>query len=356
MLDLAAEYLPHRAVSVMCWPTAPGKRLLARAAALGATTVALPHPRDPDFRRTIVDFLHSHPTDVFHAHVGTGRENFDGARAARAAGVPAVVQTQHLPWMLSSRGKRLPFFRGLRAVDHVIGVSYALSRSYERIGVPGPVMSTVPNGVGARETAPGRAAARRELGLTPDQPVVMSVGRLITMKGHRDLVASVPVLRSRFPGLVVLIAGDGHLHHQLGKQAADLGVGDCVRLLGNRPDARQLLDAADVFVLPSLHEGMPLAALEAMEAALPVVATRVTGSEEVVVHGETGLLVPAQDPPALTRALSAVLADPDLRARLGREGRRRYLTGFTRGRMAENTLATYDRVLASVGATAGSGW
>ena len=105
MLDLAAEYVPELAVSLMCWPTEPGKRLLGRAAALGATTLALPHPRDPAFRRVIVEFLEGHRADVFHVHAATGRENFDGARAARTAGVPAVVQTQHQPWLMSSPGK-----------------------------------------------------------------------------------------------------------------------------------------------------------------------------------------------------------------------------------------------------------
>lgn len=355
MLDLVAEYAPELDVSLMCWPTGPGQRLLARAAALGATTLALPHPRDPAFSGVILDFLRRHRPDVFHVHVGTGRENFDGARAARAAGIPAIVQTLHLPWMLSSPGKRPPFFRSLREVDRLIAVSRAQGRTYERIGVPAGRISTVPNGVGARGPGPGRLAARQALGLDPDQPVVMTVGRLATMKGHRHLIDSTPDLLAAFPDLVVLIAGEGHLRAQLAEQAATLGVESCVRLLGHRSDAKQLLDAADVFVLPSLHEGMPLVALEAMEVSLPVVATRVIGSEEIVVDGETGLLVPAQDAPALGRALAALLADPVLRAQLGQAGHRRFLERFTRRRMAACTRAVYDRVLGSVGSVGSVG-
>ena len=354
MLDLAAEYVPELAVSLMCWPTEKGNGLLVGAAALGVTTLALPHPRDPAFRHVIVEFLHGHRADLFHVHVGSGRENRDGARAARAAGVPAVVQTQHQPWLHSSPGRRVPFFQGLREVDHLIAVSEALGRTYERIGVPTGRISTVPNGVGVRRDQPDRLTARRSLGLDPDQLVVMTIGWLAPMKGHRDLIDSTPALADRFPDLAVLIVGDGPLHAQLTEQIAALGVGDCVRLLGHRPDARQLLDAADVFVLPSLHEGMPLVALEAMEASLPVVATRVIGSEEVVLDHETGLLVPARDPPALGRALMVLLTDPVLRARLGQAGRDRYLEKFTRRRMAADTLAVYSRVLASVGAPVGS--
>jgi glycosyltransferase involved in cell wall biosynthesis len=178
----------------------------------------------------------------------------------------------------------------------------------------------------------------------------MTIGRLAPMKGQRHLIESTPDLLARFPGLAVLIVGEGHLHRQLAEQADGLGVGGCVRLMGHRPDARLLLDAADVFVLPSLHEGMPLVAMEAMEAGLPVVATRVIGSEEVVVHGETGLLSPAGDVPALGGALAKLLADPALRARLGRAGRQRYVDHFTRQRMAEQTRGVYAAVLESVGA------
>jgi glycosyltransferase involved in cell wall biosynthesis len=350
MLDLVAEYAPHSHVSLMCRPTEPGQRLLARAAVLGATTVALPHPRDPAFDEVIVDFLHRHPTEVFHLHVGTGRENFGGARAARAAGVPAIVQTQHQPWLMRSPAKQRSFFRGLHHVDRLIAVSEAQRETYERIGVPGGLFCTVPNGVGTRRATPGRTAARKALGLDPDQLVVMTIGRLAPMKGHRHLLDSTPGLLARFPRLAVLIVGEGHLHEELAERAAVLGVGNCVRLLGHRPDARQLLDAADVFVLPSLHEGMPLVALEAMEAALPVVATRVIGSAEVIVHGETGLLAPPGDAPALGKALATLLADPALRRRFGRAGRRRYLDSFTRPRMAARTRAVYAEVLASVGA------
>lgn len=348
MLDLAAAYLPDVQVSVMCWPTPSGQRVLARAAALGATPLALPHPRSPSFADTVVHMLQEHAADVFHLHVGTGREDFDGARAARRAGVGAVVQTLHLPWLLADRGKRRPFFRAVREVDRLIAVSQAQRATYERIGVPPEQLTTVPNGISARGPGPGRRAAREALGLRPDQPVVMTIGRLTVMKGQRFLVESVPHLADRFPGLAVLVLGQGHLQAQLEEQAAALGVQDCVQLLGHRSDARMLLDAADVFVLPSRHEGMPLAAMEAMEAGLPVVATRVIGSQEVVADGETGLLVPPQDADSLAEALATLLAHPELRARYGAAGRRRYLRQFTSERMAEQTVAVYEQVLRQV--------
>jgi glycosyltransferase involved in cell wall biosynthesis len=171
---------------------------------------------------------------------------------------------------------------------------------------------------------------------------------LMAQKGHRHLIAAVPELVDRFPDVAVVIIGQGTLQEQLVRQAAALGVGDHVHLPGFRADARMLLDAADVFALPSQQEAMPLAALEAMDAGLPVVATCVFGSAEVVVDRGTGLLVPRDEPAALARAITELLADPVQRRRYGATGRARYVQQYTSARMAAETLAVYDEVLASV--------
>jgi glycosyltransferase involved in cell wall biosynthesis len=345
MVDLAAEYAPTADVTVMAWPTEGGRRLLDAAAAVGAVPVALPHPRDPAFADAVVRRLRDVPVDVFHGHVGTGREDFDGARAARRAGVPTVVQTLHLPWQLGSHKHRVPFFSSLHPLDRVLTVSAGQRRTYERIGVRPELLRTVPNGIRARGPGPGRAAARRALGLRDDQPVVLTVGRLVAQKGHRTLVAAVPALAARFPDPAGVVIGDGGLHEPLARQAAELGVAHSVHLPGFRPDARTLLDAADVFVLPSRQEAMPLAALEAMDAGLPVVATRVDGSTEVVVDGVTGRLVPRDDAAALAGALGDLLADGDLRTAYGAAGQERFRSRYTSARMAEQTLGVYRELL-----------
>lgn len=345
MLELAAELRRETDVSLLAWPTGPGQHLLARAQSLGVRAVPIPHPRSADFGPAIERHLEAHPVDVFHVHVGTGREDFDGARAARAAGVPAVLQTQHYPWLLGSRKHLVPFFRAVEPVDHLIAVSHALRRTYERVGVEAASMTTVPNGIRPRGPGPGRQAARAALGLRDEQPVVLTVGRLTVMKGHRHLVDAVPGLLRRVPDLAVVVLGTGHLHDELQKQAAELGVADAVHLPGHRSDARMLLDAADVFVLPSRHEGMPLVLLEAMDAGLPVVATRVIGSEEVVVDGETGLLVRPRDAQALEQALGRLLADPEARRRYGQAGQRRFHERFTAAQMTADTVRVYEQVL-----------
>jgi glycosyltransferase involved in cell wall biosynthesis len=348
MLDLAVEYAPHVDVTLMAWPTPAGTRLLERAAAVGARPLALPHPRDPGFGDAIVAALTDRPVHVFHAHVGTGRENFEGARAARRAGVPAVVQTLHMPWQLGSPKHQVPFFAAIAPVDRLIAVSDLQRDTYERIGVASERFATVPNGIRSRGAGPRRAAARQALGLDQDARVVLTVGRLLVQKSQRHLVDAVPGLAARFPDVQVVVLGAGPLHAALTQQAVALGVADRVHLPGFRADARILLDAADVFALPSKQEAMPLAALEAMDAGLPVVATRVFGSSEVVADGETGLLVRPGDAAALGRALGELLDDPERARRYGAAGRHRYLERYTSARMAAETLAVYRRVLAGL--------
>ena len=340
-------------VSVAYWPALPTEQLMSKAEGLGATTVRTPHPRDPAYGREVTAYLRVATPDVFHVHVGTGREDFGGARAARAAGVPAVVETLHLPWMMRHPGKRQAFLASLDAVDQLVVVSDAQGRSYQRIGVPAPSLVTVCNGVVPRDPGPGRTEARRRLDLDPDQPVLMTVGRLAVQKGHRHLVDALPALVARWPELVAVVVGDGHLRQQLEDQADARGVRRALRLVGHRPDARELLDAADVFVLPSRHEGMPMAALEAMDAGLPVVATDVTGTAEVVEDGTTGRLVRAGDSVGLADTLAELLADEDQRARLAAAGQRSFRERFTAARMTADTLAVYVRTLERVGSRRG---
>ena len=349
MVDLIAEYAGSADVALMMRPTVGGRRLLDRAAALGARTVELPSPRDPRFAAVVTGYLAAHPVDVFHCHVGTGCENWDGVRLARRAACRAVVQTQHLPFLVSHPRKRRAYHHGIEEVDRLIAVSDGLRRAYQRIGVPPERITTVANGVAPLRSRVGRDAARAALGLDPGQPVVLTAGRLTHMKGQCHLLDAVPRLLGRFPDLAVVLLGDGPLREVLEKQAAELGVGGAVRFAGHRDDARALLAAADVFALPSRHEGMPLVALEAMDAGLPVVATRVIGSAEVVEDGVTGALVRPADPAALAAALERLLVDPALRRRQGAAGRRRFRAGFTRERMARDTAAVYETLLAGAG-------
>jgi len=197
----------------------------------------------------------------------------------------------------------------------------------------------VPNGVSAPPDDPdARARVRAELGLG-DAPVLAVTSRLHPAKGHAHLLDAMAVVRERFPAVRLVVAGDGVQRGDLEGQAHALGLGGGVVFAGFRTDVPALLRAADVFVLPSLLEGMPNTALEAMSVGLPVVATRVDGVPEAVADGETGLLVAPADAGALADALSTLLAEPERRAAMGEAGRRRAESEFSVDRMLDATEA-----------------
>jgi glycosyltransferase involved in cell wall biosynthesis len=185
---------------------------------------------------------------------------------------------------------------------------------------------------------PPGADARAAVGLDPRRPVVGTIGRLEDRKGHEQLLAALQALSRRANGQRPqgLIVGDGPLRDKLAAQARALGVADDVRFTGTVTDVRPLLEAMDVFVLPSWAEGMSNALMEAMAAARPVVATAVGGNTEVVADGSTGVLVPPGDPAALASAVGGLLHEPDRASRLAATARTFVTDRFgARARVAE---------------------
>ena len=190
-----------------------------------------------------------------------------------------------------------------------------------------------------------RADTRRALGVPADAPMAGIIARLTEQKGHRylfDALASQPSLSA----VHLLVVGGGELRDVLGRDADARGLSSRVHFLGPRRDLGNLLAAMDVFVMPSLWEGLPLSMVLAMSASVPVVATSVAGIPEVVDDGRTGLLVPPGDAAALGRALVRLFADPDLRRRIGADARAAVLPRFGVDRYVDSVVALYDRLLA----------
>ena len=210
----------------------------------------------------------------------------------------------------------------VRVADLVLAPSAAtaaeIRRDYrvDEVGV-------IPNVTGGLAVAPAAVAEGEPVVGEPGY--LLFVGRLRIRKGVEVLLEALRDVRRRFPSAVLRIAGDGEHRGRLECKVAELGLGPAVSFLGSRDAAqlRTLLRGAAALVVPSTYEGMPLVVLEAMEAGVPVVASRVSGIPEVVVDGGTGWLVPAEDPGALAGALAEVLADPAEARRRGEAGRRR---------------------------------
>jgi glycosyltransferase involved in cell wall biosynthesis len=281
--------------------------------------------------------LRSAPPSVFHAHLPYPLAARGGLLAAAAADVPAVVATAHLHVPMRHFWQRA---RARRVrVDHYIAVSEVVRDGLRSLGIDANSVSVVRNGLPDIEAYAGSEARAVP---TARGPTVVTVARLVSQKGHRVLLQALVSL----PGVTVLFAGDGPLRAELQKLARELGVADRTRFLGYVADVPGLLARADLFALTSLNEGLPLSILEAMAAGLPVVASRVGGTPEIVVDGETGLLVAPNDPASTAHAIRRLLEDPALRQRLGKRGQLVIRDKFSAEKMVDGVIAVYEDVLA----------
>src|ERR1700694_1687040 len=186
---------------------------------------------------------------------------------------------------------------------------------------------------------------RSELGIGPDAFLVGNVGRLALQKGQRHLIGAMPLLLERVPHAHAVIAGGGDLEDFLRDLASDMGVAERVHVLGPRKDVPALMHAMYVFAMPSIWEGFGLVLLEAMAAGRPIVASRVATIPEVVVDGETGLLVPAGDPLALAEAVAQLADQPAVARRLGEAGRERLRRHFSLEKMVGDTELLYRELV-----------
>lgn len=290
-------------------------------------------------RREVARQLAELAPDVLHSH-GYRADLLHGANARRA-GIP-TVSTLHG----SSRMGGLSHFfewlqlRALRRFDGVIPVSAPLRESLRRAGVSESRLALIPNALSRGDSALPCAAARAELGLPADgTPVIGWVGRIVQVKAA-DVFLEALALLPRTPWIASIV-GDGPERDAMEERAALLGISDRVRFHGELDDAARVLPAFDVFVLSSRSEGTPIVVLEAMRAALPVVATAVGGVGDLL--GGTGWTVPSGNPAALSAAVEAVLDDPAMAARRGQDGRQRVLAEFDPGRWAERHEEAYER-------------
>lgn len=348
MLALAAGLRRDCRVTLAC-PPAPAARPLAWAAEGLGVEVATLDLDGGDAPAHLAAWLGGRAFDVLHLHAGIAWEDLPAAAAGRAAGVPVVVRTEHLPCLLSHPWHRAEHARMLAHLDRLVCVSEGARATYLAAGAPPALVTAIRNGVTPRPALRPRAETRAALGLADDEPLVLTVARFTPQKDHRTLLAAIPVVLARQPRARFAWVGTGPLAGRLRWAARAAGVGRSVRLLGSRDDVPDLLAAADLFVLPSRFEGLPLALIEAMATGLPVVATRVCGTEEAVEHGRTGLLAESRDPESLARAILAVLTSLDRGAALGAAGRERAAQAFGADRMVRQTLALYRDLLARTG-------
>ncbi len=275
-------------------------------------------------------------------HLHTGRAAWLGALAARWAHCPVVI-TRRMDRRVR-RGLRTNFIYRDTA-RAVVAISPAVRQCLLDGGVPGERIEHIWEAVDAMRVQPqaGRDATRDALGIGGDTLLVLTLAQLMHRKGLDVLLRAAAKLRDA--RLCFAIAGDGPERDALHALARELGLGDRVRFLGRREDGADLLAACDLFVLPSRAEGLGVAALEAMGAGRAVIASKVGGLADLVVDGECGLHVPADDVDALAGAIARLRDDAALRARLAAAGPRRLDDGLRPAQVVQRHLELYRRVL-----------
>jgi len=338
--------------------------------AAGIPTVVLPERRSAitnpiafvgemvRLRRTLLGLIEAHHIDVVQTHL---LRSLDFLALSLKAGRDLKVywtfhnanfdlRRDHLRrhgWLLGAKRQahHALYALGSGRANGLIAVSPEVKESIPvtMAGVPADKIVVIPNGVDTRRyrQSARRETTRAQLGLSAGERVVAVVATFKTQKGHRYLIEAARTLANEFPNARYLLIGDGELRSDIERQIAAAGLEAPFRLLGTRSDVPELLAAADLFVLPSLWEGLPMALIEAMAAGLPVVATDVSGTRGVMLDGETGLLAPPGDAAALARAIAALLAEPERAARMGAAGRRRVERHFSARKQAADHLALF---------------
>jgi glycosyltransferase involved in cell wall biosynthesis len=276
--------------------------------------------------RALAATLHRRRIDVLHAHMFGS--NVWGTMLGRATRVPVVVAHEH-SWSFERNVLRYTLDRDViaRGADVLLAVSSEdRARMIDLEGIPSSKVRVIPNRI--MPLPPARLDLRAELGLRKETPVIGTLTVLRPEKALDLLVEAAALLVPRFPELVVLIAGTGPEEERLRSIIRKRGLDSTVRLLGFQRNVADVLASIDVAVFPSDREGSPLAVMESMAAAKPIVATRVGGIPDLVGDGEQALLIRPRDARALAEAVSRLLSDRQLRERLGRNARDRQRRDF----------------------------
>jgi len=343
--------------------SAPG-RYVASLEAAGIRHIALDNAtremdprRDAKTVREMVRLFRRERPHIVHTH--NPKPGWFGRVTARAAGVKGVVNTVHGLYATTtdSRPRRAVIYGLERAASAFSDVELVQNpedvRILRRLGIPAHKLVTLGNGIDLDRfvvpTPQRRAHARQELGLADDEIAIGAVGRLVWEKGLREVFDAAGQLPWRIDNARVLVVGpldpakpDGLGPRDLARIESESGV----RFLGERSDMELVYHALDIYALASHREGFPRAAMEAAASGVPVVASDIRGSRQVVEHGRTGLLFPVRDACDLADAITLLAKDPRRRAEMGAAARQKAELEFDQRRVIDLTLATYEELLA----------
>lgn len=286
---------------------------------------------------------------VFHAQLVSNLKCTAGIICARLAGIKAVVATQHSYQKFRARRIYKVYIRFIyqrlvsMLVDRYISVSRSQAEQLKK-AIPQGKVSVVHNAVRTEDFASGGLSETIQ---DDRKPAVLTVARLDRLKGIGYLIEAAALV----PDAFFFLAGDGPERANLEERARELDIADRIIFLGRRNDIPALLHSCDIFVLPSLLEGLPLSVMEAMSASKPVIGTNIDGINDLITDRENGLLVPPGDPRALADAINLILSDERLAQRIAASARDTINLGFTQEKMIEGVTDIYSEIIRKKGIT-----
>lgn len=331
----------------LCVAALPGSALAARSRDAGIEVFEVKMAGDLDIGAAsrLARFARAGRFDILHAH--TARAHAIGL-LARLLGAPQkLVVARRLDFPVSTnlfsrlkyRSRRVDLFLAVAAAIREILITAGVAP--ERVRVVNSCIDLARFEEARRRRERDPRAVREELGLPAGATLIGNVAALADHKAQCDLIAAMPDLLERVPAAHLVIVGEGRERANLTSQVRRLGLTERVRLLGFRQDVPLLLAGFDIFAISSKLEGFCNSVLEAFAVGVPVVATRAGGLPEMVLHEDTGLLAPVQDPPALAGAMARLITDPALAAKVAVSGRRLVESEYTVDKMVERTRAAY---------------
>ena len=302
--------------------------------------------------RMIKDYMDKSGVQILHSH--NYKSNFYARRA---------LSNNNIRWVVTNHGRRsgpklllYNFLDGfiVRYADRVIAVSKNIVSRMKLAGIDSKKICLIENGVNLerfRNNIPPDSI-RESLRIKKDAFVVGTVGALTEEKGHLYLLKAIPKVVQRFPEVVFLFVGDGRERPSLEITTSHLNIKDRVIFAGMRKDVPEILSILNVFVLPSLNEGLPMALLEAQAAQIPVVATRVGAIPDVLQGGVTGILVPPKDPQAIAEAITMILSNKKFASEIAQKGFERVRDNFSSEKMGSKYHSIYKELIEGKGCRA----
>ncbi|MFC1590035.1 glycosyltransferase [Candidatus Omnitrophota bacterium] len=293
----------------------------------------------------LIKLIKAEKAKIVHSHLLNA--DIWGGVSARILGL-RHVSTIHGTYFGNSRSELIKQSLRMRLPDKIIAVSRATKDICVRqFRVKEEKIKVINSGVdfGRFQIETDRERTKGLLGIKNNSVVVGTFGRLEEEKGCQYLIESIPIIRKKHRETFFIIIGEGSLRESLMKKAVELKVGEAVRFLGGRGDMPELLKAMDVVVFPSIHEGFSIAALEAMAATRPVVATRVGGMEELITDGKDGLLVESGNSASLARSVMRLIEDKPFALRMAHHAAQKVSERFTEDRMRKEIMKVYEESL-----------